>query len=129
MQSYPVGLEETKKVLAADATPEGPHLTPAQRAAQRYLHQEQATIVAIMQMSMIFLELLSKSWEDFVKELNEKPFYQQWRGYIETSILSNKKAEDDFAKQLAAAKAAQAGGQEAVKELPSGADAGKGSLY
>lgn|ERR1712166_42035 len=80
-------------------------------------------------MSMVFVELLAKSWEDFVKELNEKPFYQQWRGYIETSIMENKKNEDDFAKQLAAAKAAQAAGGEAVKQLPAGADAGKGSLY
>lgn len=129
MQSYPVGIEETKKVLTAAMTIDGPQLTPAQRAAQEYLLEEQLTIVGIMQMSMVFVELLAKSWEDFVKELNEKPFYQQWRGYIETSIMENKKNEDDFAKQLAAAKAAQAAGGEAVKQLPAGADAGKGSLY
>jgi hypothetical protein len=72
---------------------------------------------------------LAKPWEEFIKELNEKPFYQQWRGYIETSILPNKKAEGEFAAQLAAAKAAQEGGAEGAKELPAGADAGKGSLY
>jgi hypothetical protein len=29
MRSYPIGLEDTKKTLDADSTPDGPHLTPA----------------------------------------------------------------------------------------------------
>jgi len=69
MQSYPVGIEETKKILIADASKEGPTLTPAARAAQHYLHEEQRVILTMMQMSILFIELLAKPWEEFIKEL------------------------------------------------------------
>lgn len=87
------------------------------------------TLLALLRLSALFLELLAKPWDEFMKELNEKPFYQQWRGYIDTSIIRSKQAEGEFAAKVAAAKAAEAGGEEGVKQLPPGADAGKGSLY
>ena len=68
-------------------------------------------------------------FEALIKELSEKPFYQQWKDYIDSSIVGNKKAEYDLAKQIAAAKAGETDGLEAVKQLPTGANAGEGSLY
>jgi len=37
-----------------------------------------------MELSMVFINLLGKSWDDFLKELNEKPYYNEWRNYIES---------------------------------------------
>jgi hypothetical protein len=57
---------------------------------------------------------LAKPWEEFIKDLQEKPHLTQWRAYIESSIVPNKRAEGEFAAQLAAARAAQDGGAEAA---------------
>ena len=73
------------------------------------------TLVGFLQLASVFLELLPLDYEGLVRQLNEKGYYQQWRAYIENSILNQKKAEYLFAQNLAAAKAAQAGGAEAVK--------------
>ena len=129
MAGYPVPLDKVKEAVAADNTPEGPHLTPAQNAAQSYLLSEMMCLVGFLQLAGVFLELLPLDYEGLVRQLNEKGYYQQWRAYIENSILNQKKAEYLFAQNLAAAKAAQAGGGEAVKQLPAGANAGEGSLY
>lgn len=53
MRSYPVGLEDTKKTLDADASPEGPHLSPSAKSAQDYLLAEQVTLVNLMRLSMV----------------------------------------------------------------------------
>jgi hypothetical protein len=131
MQTYPLGIDVVKKAVEAHHTPEGPHLSPSQEVAHVYLLSEQESLIGIYQLAQIFTELLSKDFDALIKELNEKPYYRQWEGYIQSSILQNKKMEYDLAKSLAAAKAGAAGGEggEAVKQLPAGADAGAGSLY
>ena len=73
------------------------------------------TLVGFLQLASVFLELLPLDYEGLVRQLNEKGYYQQWSAYIESSILNQKKADYQFAQNLAAAKAAQAGGAEAVK--------------
>ena len=46
------------------------------------------SLVGLMQLAGIFLELLALDFEGLVKKLNEKPEYNQWRAYIESSILT-----------------------------------------
>jgi hypothetical protein len=46
-----------------------------------------------MQLSIVFKELLEKPFDELIKELQEKPFYSQFRGYIESQILPNKQRE------------------------------------
>ena len=112
--------------MIAHDTPEGPELSTAQFAAYTYLLQEQQSLLGILQLATVFSKLLSLDFEALIMELKEKPFYQQWKDYIDSGIVANKKGEYDLMKQLEAAKA---GADGMPKQLPTGADAGQGSLY
>ena len=59
-------------------------------------------------MANMFIDLLSKSLEECEKTIWETPILQEWRAYLESSILADKAAEAKLVVDLAAARAAQA---------------------
>lgn len=83
-------MEEANKKVEADRTEEGPKLSLQEKVAWGYYIGELVTIAGLLKLSMVFLDLLAKPFDDLMKELNEQPFYRQWEGYIRTSILENK---------------------------------------
>lgn len=59
-------------------------------------------------MANMFIDLLSKSLEECEMTIAASPLLQEWRGYLESSILADKAAETKLVVDLAASRAAQA---------------------